>query len=154
MQKIIAGLFLTVICNSTFSETFSVRDSTRYFLLGSATHIVYTLPAQPFQPVYAWRTHTRLDGSPGIHSQDGDYIGETDANGVLTIIVHSLPLDPVHCGFITGERVAVGSRDEAQSDSLGFSILVAGLPSPLPPWIGECRITFSEDTRHIESTDL
>lgn len=140
MKLILTGIFLTIICGTAFAATFSVRDTAQYFLGDSATQIIYTSPPQPFQPVYQWRIHTRLDGSPGIHSQDAVYIGDTDDVGMLRVYLDKIPISPVHCGFIIGERVAVGSPTNSQSNSLSFTILAGGMVGPLPPWLGECRL--------------
>ncbi len=142
MKKILGALILFV-STSTLAATTSVRDASNYYLgSGStgATHLIYTYPKQPNQPVYAWRTHTNFDGTEGIHSQDGDFIGYTDSNGVLAIILYNgLPNDPIHCGWISGERVAVGSVNAPKSNALSFTITAPRI-GPLPPWFNQCQI--------------
>jgi hypothetical protein len=143
MRNVIATFFLLFVTSTTFAATYSVRDNLSYGLGEHAVHTVFTFPAQPFQPVYAWRTHTRFDGSPGIHSQYASYIGSTDGNGVLTIVVPHIPDDGIHCGWFTDEQVAVGSPNAPRSASLSFTISITGpIFSPPPPWLGACTIPF------------
>ena len=141
MRKIITTLLFLCVTSNALATTYSVRNSLDYQMGEHAVHTVFTVPAQPFQPVYAWRTHTRFDGSPGIHNQNASYIGSTDANGVLSIIVPvSAGDNGIHCGWFTDERVAVGTPYAAKSAPLHFTISIGVDFSPPPPWLGECSI--------------
>lgn len=137
MKKILLIVILSCMCSSAIARTISLRDKTSYPLGQSALHNIVTIPAQPHQPVYSWRTHIRFDGSPGTLGHNATYIGETDANGVLTIFVPNLPFDPIYCGSFINERVAVGSLTSPKSNSLNFSIVV-GPFGPFPPFSAEC----------------
>jgi len=139
MKKILVFIILSFFSCSVFAEIISSRYNTQnYYLDDYAIHTIYTNPIKPNQRVYGWRTHTNFDGTPGIHTQKGKLIGYTDGNGVLSIVVERLPVDPVHCGWFRNERVSVGSKYGPKSNSLNFTITVGVLPSPLPPWMGEC----------------
>lgn len=142
-MKRLLGTLIVCFVTSTMAATTSIRDASNYYLGGGssgATHLIHTYPKQPNQPVYAWRTHTNFDGTSGIHSQNGDFIGYTDHNGVLAIILYSgLPNDPIHCGWISSERVAVGSTSAPKSNALSFTITAPRI-GPLPPWFNQCQI--------------
>ena len=142
-MKMILSALMLIASASSYAATTSIRDSNNYYLGGlsdGALHVIYTNPVQANQPVYAWRTHTNFDGTSGIHTQNAAPIGYTDENGVLTIILHGgLPNDPIHCGWISNERVAVGSPSAPKSNALSFTI-TAPLIGPLPPWFNQCRI--------------
>lgn len=142
MRNIIAIFFLLLVTPATFAATYSVRDNLSYIIGQHAVHTVFTIPAQPFQPVYAWRTHLRFDGSAGIHSQYASYIGSTDANGILTILLPSIPADDgIHCGWFSNEQVAVGSTNAPKSAPLNFTISEQDPDfGPFPPWKVICTI--------------
>lgn len=82
--------------------------------------VVSTNPAQPFAPVYSWRTHTRNTG-PGPYGYAGDLIGHTDSQGIFQVIGR-VPNDDSFCGVYTNERFAVGSRYALQSAPIHFQI--------------------------------
>jgi len=122
MKNLLVFIVLSFWFSTAFSQTFSLRDTLNYNLNDIAVHVIYTYPPEPYQPVYAWRTHIPFDYSyPGIHNQDAKLIGYTDDRGVLSIVV-KLPHDPIHCGWFYNERVAVGSVDSRKSNSLNFTI--------------------------------
>jgi len=138
MKKLLLFMVLFFCCSNVFSQTFSQRDTLNYYLGQSSVHTIFTYPIQPNQPVYAWRTHTNFDGSPGIHTQTATKIGTTNDQGILTIVVYKLPYDPIHCGWFTHERVAVGSPYNQKSNFLNFTIKVPRI-GPLPPWTSMCE---------------
>lgn len=129
-----------LICSSVFSAPHSSRNTTRYVLNTPAIHTITTNPVQPNAPVYAWRTHTKFDGTPGNFSQNGDLIGYTDAQGVLVVVVNNLPNDENLCGFFIDEKVAVGSPHGIKSNAINFIIVEVpfGPYDPLNP--GPCQI--------------
>ncbi|NVJ62391.1 MAG: hypothetical protein HWE27_18530 [Gammaproteobacteria bacterium] len=136
MNKILLTLLVSFSMSAMAGSTL-LRNTTNYYLNHYAFQAVYTNPIQANQPVYSWRTHTRFDGTPGIHSQNGELIGYTDSQGVFISVVPRLPFDPVHCGWINQERVAVGSPYARKSNAISYTIK-AGRVGPLPPWYNEC----------------
>ncbi len=139
MKKILVFIMLSLFGCSVLAETVSSRyNTTNYYLGGYAIYTVYTDPIKPKQPVFLWRNHTNFNGTPGIHTANGELIGYTDNSGVLNIVVAKLPDDPVHCGWFRNERVSVGSKYNPKSNSLNSTITTSVRPSPLPPWINEC----------------
>lgn len=142
MKNLVAALLLIASATS-FAATTSYRNTVgnNHYLGGYALHVIYTNPIQANQPVYAWRTHTNFDNTPGIHSQNGTLIGYTDNQGVLTIVMPRLPSEPVHCGWINSERVAVGSRNARKSNALNFTIRAPRI-GPLPPWFNQCQPSY------------
>lgn len=131
MKTILAVAILFFTCSTAFAATTSTRNASVYVLGSSATHTITTNPIQPYQPVYAWRTHTRPNGSNGDFGQSGDLIGYTDDSGTLEIHVNQIPLDFSFCGYFSGERVAVGSPSSPKSNALSFTIVT--LIGPRPP---------------------
>ena len=136
-SKASIGIIASLFISQAFSAPTSSRNTLQYNLKDFALHTITTNPIQPFQPVYAWRTHTRFDGSQGIHTQSKKMIGETNGQGILNIVVQSLPHDGIHCGFFINERVAVGDPDGVKSNALSFTIRdLSPHPGPMHPDIG------------------
>jgi len=148
MKKILVFTALSFFSCSVYAQTSAYRDATVYNLwdrFQPVMHITYTYPIKRYQPVFAWRTHTNFDGTLGAHSYDGDLIGYTNHLGVLSIVAPRLSVlggSSNLCGWFRNERVAVGSKDSPQSNSLNFTIekTTAGivLPGPLPPYDPVC----------------
>lgn len=127
LSKASIGIVASLFVSQVFAGPTSSRNSSNYKLGGFALHTITTNPVQAYQPVYAWRTHTRFDGTPGIHTQNEGLIGETNGQGILTIVVQRLPhngslTDGAHCGFFINERVSVGQSSSVKSNSLSFTI--------------------------------
>lgn len=121
------GIVSLLFISQVFAAPTSSRNTLNYKLGGFALHTITTHPVQAYQPVYSWRTHTRFDGTQGIHTQAGTLIGETNGQGILNIVVQNLPhsgslTDGVHCGFFINERVSVGQLSSVKSNSLSFTI--------------------------------
>jgi hypothetical protein len=147
LSKAAIGIVASLFISQVFADPTSSRNTLQYNLYGYAIHTITTNPVQAYQPVYAWRTHTNFDGSAGIHTQNGKLIGETNAQGILNIVVQSLPHDGIHCGFFINERVSVGSLTSVKSNSLSFTIRdVSPHVGPMHPDIG-CGGPFNGDRR-------
>ena len=144
MKKVLVIGLLACFCSSAFAGPTSSRNTSTYYLGGYALHTVTTNPVQAFQPVYSWRTHVKFDGTPGPLGYNATFIGTTNANGILNIVVPNLPYDPIYCGFFLAERVAVGSPSAPKSNPLSFSIQ-SSLIGPRPPFFNECRIGNDND---------
>jgi len=136
MKKVLLVFLLSCICSSAFAGTTSTRNKLSYFFGDYALHTITTTPAQAFQPVYSWRTHTRFDGAPGLYGHTAEIIGYTNANGILNIVVPQLPSDLNLCGSYNGERVAVGSPSNPKSNTLNFTVQAISRDvdfAPMPP---------------------
>lgn len=128
-----------VISVTSGPEVYRNTDSYDLSVSGGplAVLVVSTNPAQPFAPVYSWRTHTQHTG-PGPYGYAGDLIGYTDSQGIFQI-TGRLPNDASLCGEFTNERFAVGSPYATRSASIEFQIY-RGLdfspahPDCLPYW--------------------
>ena len=137
MQKIAITTLLLMLTVQAEAATYSSRNATSYVLGQYASHTITTHPPQPFQPVYAWRTHVKFDYSLGPLGNFATHIGDTDANGIL-VIENIIGGDPIYCGNYYSERVAVGSTTSPKSNALNFKIEVSPI-GPRPPWYSECR---------------
>ncbi len=138
MRKLLLFIILFCLSSSAISAVHSSRNTLSYTFHDYVEHVITTNPIQANQPVYSWRTHTKFNGDSGPLSYDGDYIGDTNSKGQLVISAPHLPMNPIYCGYFTGERVAVGSRNAPKSNVLNFMITAGVLPGPLPPWIHQC----------------
>ena len=137
VKKASIGIAASLMVTQVFAAPTSTRNTLDYKLGGYAVHTITTFPAQPYQPVYAWRTHTKFNGLGGIHTQDQTPIGETDLNGTLVIVVQGIPHEGVHCGYFINERVAVGDPKSIKSNSLSYTIDDnQPHPGPMHPDIG------------------
>ncbi len=138
MPKILLSLtLLLLLFTQAHAATYSSRNATVYYHGGYASHTITTHPAQPFAPVYSWRTHIKFDYTPGPLGYSATYIGTTDANGIL-VIENILPYDPLYCGNFYSERVAVGTPSSPKSNALNFKIETPRI-GPLPPYYDQCH---------------
>jgi hypothetical protein len=127
LMRFICKAFATLIVFSTAHSAMaqtplSDRDSAGYDLSKYPTAFlkVYS-PSQPYQPVYAWRTHARPSGQVGNWTQNGELIGYTDHIGLFQSLVPLSPY-PGLCGRFRGEEFAVGSIYGSRSAPLNFDI--------------------------------
>lgn len=125
---LIGALFF--ISQAVASPTIS-RDTSYYNLGGYALFVVTTYPVQANEPVYAWRTHTRFDGTNGTLGYNETFIGYTNNRGILNVVVQTLPHDGIYCGYFSNEKVAVGYPSNKKSNILYFTIN-DGLPHAGP----------------------
>jgi len=137
ISKIGILIGVSLFISQAFAAPTSSRNTIQYNLDDYALHTVTTYPVQANEPVYAWRTHIRFNGTKGIHNQNGKLIGYTNNQGILNIVVQRLPHDGIHCGYFSNERVAVGSPDNVKSNVLNFTIADARPHAgPIHPNIG------------------
>jgi hypothetical protein len=125
--------------NNTYLQPPFVYRNSLQFNLQYVEHryvelVVATYPAQPYAPVYTWRTHWQGFG-PGPHGYNGDLAGFTNQYGVFEMAGY-LPFDRSLCGWYTDETFAVGSIYGPRSSPLSFQIYVS--PDVGPPAPG-CR---------------
>lgn len=119
----------------TLLAPFASRNSALYNLANAPGRYVElavtTNPAQPFAPVYSWRTHTQ-GPNPGPYGYNGTLIGYTNEFGVFNL-AGTMPFDRSLCGLYSGETFAVGSIQGQRSSPLSFRIVVQPDSGPIAP---------------------